>query len=130
MCDNVPNLAKKPLGFVTPEDATLQFAEFRRPKGHIIAPHVHNPVKRSIVGTQEVLICVAGIIDLDVYASSGEHVETVRLYHGDVAILLSGAHSLTMVAESVFLEVKQGPYVGSADKTYLPGSRLGPPNLG
>jgi hypothetical protein len=41
--------------FVTPNEFSQQLAYMKRPAGYVIAPHVHNPVKREVHYTKEVL---------------------------------------------------------------------------
>jgi hypothetical protein len=108
-----------PQGFVTPPEASLQLAEFKRKKGDKVPLHVHRPVKRETRGTQEVLICLSGVMTVRVFTSSGEFVDCVSLWPGDSICLLSGGHSVEFTLDTTFMEVKQGPYAGAEDKTYL-----------
>lgn len=105
--------------FVTPPEALLQVALMCREADSIVHPHIHNPVERRTIGTQETLIVKRGYVELAIHATRGCHVQTVCLGPGDVAVLLGGAHSLKMLCEAHIIEVKSGPYVGSQDKRYL-----------
>ncbi|MDR2573390.1 MAG: hypothetical protein LBC94_03410 [Desulfovibrio sp.] len=104
--------------FLTPDTFSQQLGYMKRPQGHSIAPHDHNPVPRTIEWTQEVLFVKSGKIRLDLYApESREYLESRILHPGDVALLAHGGHGLVMLEESEIIEVKQGPYAGEADKT-------------
>jgi hypothetical protein len=50
--------------------------------------------------------------------STGQNSEVV-LTSGDVILLASGAHGITMLENTEILEVKQGPYSQLDDKTLL-----------
>jgi hypothetical protein len=104
--------------FLTPEIFSQQLGYMRRPKGYSIAPHDHNPVPRTIEWTQEVLFIRSGKVRLDLYAPEGRaYLQSRVLTAGDVVLLAHGGHGLAMLEESEIIEVKQGPYVGEADKT-------------
>jgi len=94
----------------------------RRPKGHVVDPHVHNPVVRTIVGTQEVLVMRRGKILISLYSEEFALNAEITLQAGDVILLAAGGHRIEVLEESEILEVKQGPYGGIHDKThFVPG---------
>lgn len=101
-----------------PEDA-MQVAYMHRHAGHAIKPHTHTPVRRTTVGTQEVIVVKRGYIRVSFYTSTGAHVCDRTVGPGDVLILARGGHGLTMLSRAEFIEVKQGPYAGTDDKRYL-----------
>lgn len=104
--------------FLTPDTFSQQLGYMKRPPGYAIAPHDHNPVSRVIEWTQEVLFIKRGKVRLDLYAPENrEYLESRILETGDVVLLAHGGHGLVMLEESEIIEVKQGPYVGEADKT-------------
>lgn len=103
--------------FFTPDTFSQQLGYMKRPSGHCIAPHDHNPIPRTIEWTQEVLFIRSGKVRLDLYApESREYLESRILIPGDVVLLAHGGHGLVMLEESEIIEVKQGPYAGEADK--------------
>ncbi len=61
------NYSKPGISFFTPDDYSQQLGYMQHPKGHIIEPHVHNEVTRSVYLTQEVLIIRKGKIRVDFY---------------------------------------------------------------
>jgi hypothetical protein len=102
--------------FPTPGELPLQAGFVVHRAGHCIAPHVHLPLPRSIVGTSEVLLVLSGCCELDVYDRSRTFVGTRLLEAGDLMVLVAGGHGFRMVADTVLFEVKQGPYFGPAEK--------------
>lgn len=97
----------------------LQVAAMRHPRGHVIAPHCHNPVIRTTEGTSEVLFVRRGRLAADFYRMDGTRLASRMLEAGDVLILLAGGHGFRCLEETELWEVKSGPYVGAADKTRL-----------
>lgn len=102
--------------FFTNNDFTQQIAYMNRPKGYVIVPHIHNPVKREVQYTKEVLFIKSGRVRVDFYDDDKSYLESRILDKGDVVLLAFGGHGFEMLDESEIIEVKQGPYVGEADK--------------
>ncbi len=102
--------------FFTNNDFTQQIAYMNRPKGHVIVPHIHNPVKREVQYTKEVLFIKSGRVRVDFYDDDKSYLESRILDKGDLVLLAFGGHGFEMLDESEIIEVKQGPYVGEADK--------------
>ncbi|URD49607.1 hypothetical protein M5J74_25205 [Chroococcidiopsis sp. CCNUC1] len=107
--------------FFTPGDFSQQLAYMRHPVGKIIPPHVHNPVKREVQYTQEVLLIKKGKLRVDFYNESQQYLESYILEAGDVILLIAGGHGFEVLEEIEMFEVKQGPYVGDLDKTRFVG---------
>jgi hypothetical protein len=105
--------------FFTPPDLSQQLACMRHPAGHLIAPHVHNPVPRSVQFTQEALFLRRGRLRVDFYSEAGTYLESRVLEAGDVILLIRGGHGFEVLEEIEMVEVKQGPYAGDADKTRI-----------
>lgn len=103
--------------FFTPDDFSQQLAYMNRPKGYVIAPHVHNAVSREVQFTKEVLFIKSGRVRVDFYDDSQVYLESRILTQGDVILLAFGGHGFEMLESSEIIEVKQGPYAGEADKT-------------
>jgi len=104
------------INFFTPQNFSQQVAFMRRPKGHKIAPHIHNLISRQIFYTQELLVIRSGRVKVNLYSSSKEYIGTRILEVGDIILLCGGGHSFEMLEESSLIEVKQGPYAGEEDK--------------
>jgi hypothetical protein len=102
--------------FLTPDSFSLQMGMIVYPKGHSIEPHLHLPVVREVHGTNEVVVVRSGTCEVDIYDDDRIHVGSYSLFQGDVILLLGGGHGFRMHEDTVLFEVKQGPYVGMADK--------------
>ncbi|MEX2230709.1 MAG: hypothetical protein WD824_01005 [Cyclobacteriaceae bacterium] len=114
----VRNSFHKPgIHFFTSGEWSQQLAYMNHPKGKIIEPHVHNPVKREVHYTQEVLFIKRGRIRVDFYNETQEYLESRELGEGDVILLMTGGHGFEILEEIEMIEVKQGPYAGDHDKT-------------
>lgn len=103
--------------FFTPDSFSQQLGYMKRPVGHVIEPHDHNPVKRTVTWTQEVLFVKSGRVRLDLYDADRSYLESRVLEPGDVVLLAHGGHGFVVLEEAEIIEVKQGPYVGEDDKT-------------
>jgi mannose-6-phosphate isomerase-like protein (cupin superfamily) len=103
--------------FFTPGDFSQQLGYMNRPSGYVIAPHVHNPVARSVQYTKEVLFIKSGSVRVDFYDDDQSYLESRILRAGDVILLAYGGHGFEMLEASELIEVKQGPYAGDTDKT-------------
>lgn len=101
--------------FTVPTD-TLQLGYMKRPAGYKIAPHIHNPVMRSVELTNEVLFIKSGKVKVNFYDTNGMPFTSALLISGDVILLSMHGHGFEMLEESEIVEVKQGPYAGEADK--------------
>ncbi|MFI5212896.1 MAG: cupin domain-containing protein [Gemmatimonadales bacterium] len=105
--------------FVTTSDAPLQLGEINLPAGHKIAPHAHNLGTRTITETHEFLHVLSGTVRVNLYSSGKEPVATRQLTAGDTILLTGGAHGFEFLTPCHLIEVKQGPYLGDKDKTFL-----------
>ena len=108
---------KKGIEFVTPDDFSQQMAYMHHPQGHQIAPHFHNKVSRTVHYTQEVLVIKQGRVKVNFYNNECVFQKDTVIESGDVILLASGGHGFEILEETVMIEIKQGPYVGEADKT-------------
>ena len=108
--------------FFTPDEFSQQLAYMRHPAGTLIEPHVHNPVPRNIIYTQEVLIIKRGRLRVDFYDRNQGYLQSRILGAGDIILLVSGGHGFEVLEEVEMIEVKQGPYTGEGDKTRFAAS--------
>lgn len=102
--------------FLTPNDFKQQVGYIVYPAGGVIPRHVHKPLERRLVGTSEVLVVLSGRCEVDVYNDARGLVGTWELNQGDIMIMVGGGHGFRMLEDTVFLEVKQGPYFGLDEK--------------
>jgi len=105
------------LHFFTPGSFSQQVAYMRHPKNKVIAPHVHNPVARQVLYTQEVLLVRKGKVEVNLYTDKKSFLTSRVLGAGDLILLCGGGHSFKMLEETSMIEIKQGPYAGENDKT-------------
>lgn len=115
------NYTSAGIDFITPAEYSQQVAYMHHPTGKVIDAHVHNPVHRSIIMTQEVLFIKKGKLRVDFYDDDEQYMESRILEAGDVILLVSGGHGFTVIEEVEMIEVKQGPYSGDKDKKRFPG---------
>jgi hypothetical protein len=107
--------------FFTEGHLSQQLAYMRHPVGHVVPPHVHNPVIRAVQYTREVLFLRRGRLRVDFYTDDKAYLESRELGAGDVILLSVGGHGFEVLEEIEMVEVKQGPYAGDADKTRFAG---------
>ena len=107
----------KGIHFFTSNELSQQLAYMRHPSGKVIEPHVHNPVRREVHYTQEVLLIKRGRLRVDFYSESQVYLSSRVLEAGDVILLANGGHGFEALEEIEMIEVKQGPYAGDSDKT-------------
>jgi mannose-6-phosphate isomerase-like protein (cupin superfamily) len=107
--------------FFTPDDYSQQLAFMCHPAGKEIAPHVHNVVKRDVHLTQEVLVIRTGRLRVDFFDDGQNYLFSHILAAGDVILLSGGGHGFEVLEEVEMYEIKQGPYLGEADKTRFKG---------
>ena len=102
--------------FLTPPDFNFQVGFVVYPADGEIARHVHHPIERHVKGTSEVLIVKKGRCLIDIYNDERELVSSHELRTGDIILMVSGGHGIRMLEDTVFLEIKQGPYTGIDEK--------------
>jgi hypothetical protein len=107
--------------FFTPNSFSQQLAFMRHPQGKVIQPHVHNSVARQVQYTLEVLVLRKGRMRVDFYDNAKSYIESRIMEAGDVILLATGGHGFEALEEIEMFEVKQGPFVGEADKTRFTG---------
>ncbi len=108
--------------FFTPNDLSQQMAYMRHPAGKVIDPHIHNPVRRTVHYTQEVLLIKRGRLRVDFYDEHQIYLESRILEAGDLILLATAGHGFHVLEEVEMIEVKQGPYAGDQDKTRFTGA--------
>lgn len=113
------------INFFTEEKYSQQLAYMNHPKGKIIKPHIHNPVRRDVLYTQEVLIIRKGKLRVDFYTEDKSYLESRILEPGDLILLIKGGHGFEVLEDVEMFEVKQGPYVGDKDKTLFQPTSTG-----
>ena len=85
------------VNFCTPGNFSQQVAFIGHPKGKIIEAHVHNPVHRDVLTTQEVLHIRSGRLRVDFYDLDWKYIKSIILQAGDTIILVSGGHGFEVL---------------------------------
>ena len=102
--------------FITPDSFYQQAGCVVYPAGGHIAAHDHKPIERHLVGTSETLIVRRGRCIAHLFRINRQPLAEVTLEQGDIIVLVSGGHGFTMLEDTIFLEIKQGPYTGLVEK--------------
>lgn len=105
--------------FITSPEHKQQVGFIVYPKGGEIARHVHSPLQRSLTGTSEVLVVRKGHCLVDIYNDEQELAKTCELRTGDIILMIGGGHGFRMLEDTIFLEIKQGPYTGTDEKEHF-----------
>lgn len=102
--------------FLTKDKDYMQVAFMGHPAGHVIIPHYHNRVERTIDYTCETLIVRRGILAVDLYENQ-KLIHSFEMKAGDILTLYYGGHGFKAIDDLEMVEIKQGPYLGPNDKT-------------
>lgn len=106
--------------FFSQTEWNFQIGFIKQPANHIFPEHSHNATSRLIYGTEEVLLIRKGACLVQCYGdredAQKQFFET-ELHSGDLVIFRNGGHKIIVKDDVEILEVKQGPYLGSSDKT-------------
>jgi hypothetical protein len=102
--------------FLTPPEFKQQVGYVTYPAGGVIARHMHVPIHRHLIGTSEVLVVLKGHAWIDMYDDAHGLVASRELHAGDVMLMVGGGHGFRIMEDTVFLEIKQGPYEGLEEK--------------
>jgi mannose-6-phosphate isomerase-like protein (cupin superfamily) len=105
--------------FLTDDLLPLQVALMSHPEGKVVTPHVHNQVPREVRTTSEVLVVRAGRLGVTLYREDLSVLAEFELGPGDLILLCGGAHGFKALTPLDMVEIKQGPYLGEADKRRL-----------
>lgn len=105
--------------FLTAPETEFQVGFIVHPEGHQVLPHRHVRMERRIEQTCEMLVVREGRCEVDVFDEHGIHAARETLEPGDTVLFLAGGHAVRMLQNCTLLEVKQGPYRGTAEKELL-----------
>ncbi len=109
--------------FLSPNEYSLQLGFMTHPKGYQVLPHIHNPVCRNTIGTQEVLFIKKGQVRIDFYSFKQVFLESRKLSAGDIILLAGAGHGIEVLKKAIIVEVKNGPFIEGADKGRFEGKR-------
>lgn len=102
--------------FISPDSYYQQLGFVVYPKDGVVARHSHLPLQRHLVGTPETLMVRRGRAEVELYAMDKSPLGTWILEEGDMIQLVSGGHRFNCLEDTIFLEIKQGPYTGLVEK--------------
>lgn len=102
--------------FISPDSYYQQLGFVVYPKGGVVARHSHLPLQRHLVGTPETLLIRKGKAEVELYAMDKSSLGSWVLEAGDMIQLVAGGHRFTCQEDTIFLEIKQGPYTGLVEK--------------
>ena len=102
--------------FVTPDSYYHQTGFVVYPKDGYVRRHGHLPIQRHLVGTSETLMVRKGRVEAELFALDKTPLGTWTLEEGDIILLVAGGHGFRCLEDTVFLEIKQGPYTGLVEK--------------
>mgnify|MGYP003628005078 FL=1 len=81
-------------------------------EGTHVKPHKHLPIIKQTIGTQEAWIVIEGKILAKIYDINDEYLLDLSLISGDMMVFYRGGHELLATKETIFYELKTGPYYG------------------
>lgn len=102
--------------FISPDSYYQQLGFVVYPAGGEVVRHSHLPLQRHLVGTPETLLIRKGRTEVELYALDKSPLGTWVLEEGDMIQLVAGGHCFKCLENTVFLEIKQGPYTGLVEK--------------
>jgi len=102
--------------FISPDSYYQQLGFVVYSKNETVARHLHLPLQRHLVGTPETLLIRRGKTEVELYAMDKSPLGTWILEEGDIIQLVSGGHRFNCMEDTIFLEIKQGPYTGLTEK--------------
>lgn len=102
--------------FVSPDSYYQQLGFVVYPKDGVVARHSHLPLQRHLVGTPETLLIRKGRAEVELYGMDKSLLGTWVLEEGDMIQLVGGGHCFRCLLDTIFVEIKQGPYTGLMEK--------------
>ena len=104
------NIKKKRIN-LCPVSENIQVSTQKLNKNFIIKPHVHiNFNSKKINSTQEVWLILKGNAEIKIYDIDKKYLKKINLKDGDMYILLNGGHDMKVKKNTIFYEIKNGPY--------------------
>lgn len=110
------NLNKPGISFFTDRNMNLQLGFMKHKKNHIILPHKHKIIRRSLNKTTEVIYIIKGQLRIDFYSLKEKYLFSKKISKGSIIMLIEGAHGFKISKDTEMIEVKQGPYIPIKDK--------------
>jgi hypothetical protein len=102
--------------FISPDSYYQQLGFVVYPADGVVCRHLHLPLQRHLIGTPETLLIRKGKVEVELYSQDKSPLGTWVLREGDIIQLVGGGHCFKCLEDTVFLEIKQGPYTGLVEK--------------
>lgn len=91
----------------------IQFSIRTLSSGLFVSPHKHLPIQLNTNKRMEVWIVLTGKVQYEIYDLNDELIVQAELIAPGFAVFFGGGHSLRVLEqESIFFEIKTGPYKG------------------
>ena len=91
----------------------IQFSIRTLTAGLFVSPHKHLPIQLNTNKRMEVWILLTGVVQYEIYDLNDELIVQAKLIAPGFALFFGGGHSLRVLEqESIFFEIKTGPYKG------------------
>ena len=95
-------------------DEILQVSALSLTKNKVVKSHMHKPIVRGTIGTQEAWIVISGSIRAEIFDTNKDKISENILMSGDCVVLYRGGHSMQVLEDdTVIYEIKNGPYLGA-----------------
>jgi len=106
--------------WITEGEHSLQVANYTQQlAGTEFKAHKHITRTRSSNITQEAIVVMSGILEVDIFDDANRSLGKFTLRSGDLVVTLSGGHGYKVIKEGTsFYEFKSGPYA-EPDKELL-----------
>jgi mannose-6-phosphate isomerase-like protein (cupin superfamily) len=105
--------------FFTPPEWEQQVGIIVYSAGEKIPRHAHRSMPHQHSKASEILLVRRGRCIVDVYNHKQHLVATRELRPGDAIFLIDGGHGFRLLEDTVFLEIKTGPYLGPGEKNHF-----------
>ena len=103
---------KKYRSDISNETEIIQVSARLLKKDTHVKAHKHFPIKKETIGTQEAWIVIDGKISAKVYDIDDSLLEEIQINSGGLIAFYRGGHELLVLDETIFYEIKTGPYYG------------------
>lgn len=102
--------------FFTDNKCPQQVGYIVKNKDDIIQKHYHKQITKTVIDMVEILYVISGRCLIDFYDCNQTFISNVEVNKNDLIVMLSGGHGFKMLEDTVFLEVKNGPYLGVEER--------------
>jgi len=106
--------------FYSSPESPLQMGIIFHEAGYVEPAHRHPNQKRQESETQQYLVLLNGIVEVDFFTRAGLFVRSVTLRTHDSILIKSGVHRIRIHEQSKCLTLKQGPFTSlEKDKIFV-----------